>query len=643
MAPLKDYNIHEILKQFWGYNSFRPLQQDIIESVLNGNDTLALLPTSAGKSVCFQVPALALEGICLVVTPLIALMKNQVENLKNKGIKAVAIYSGMHRFEIDTLLDNCIYGEVKFLYVSPERLTTELFIERAKQMNISILAIDEAHCISEWGYDFRPSYLKIAEFKKLIPKVKMIALTASATKEVAFDICEKLEFKNKKEFRLSFYRKNISYSVIETEDKDKKLLDILNKVPGTNIIYVRSRKRAKSTADWLNSKGFNCDFYHAGLSLEQRNTKQDSWIKGKTNTIVATNAFGMGIDKSNVRLVIHFDLPESLEAYYQEAGRAGRDELKAYAVILYNNIDAENLINKIEEAYPSIEYIKRVYQMLANFYHIPIGGAQGEAFQFDSTAFQKNFDLKINELFHALKILEKEGFILMNEAFKNPSKIQFLVNNSDLYKFRISNEKIDNFIKLLLRMYGGELFTDLQQVSEADLAKNYFVPVSEIMAMLDLLQKQNIITYLKQSFLPTITFLTTRYDAKILPIQERRLLLMKNRELSKANAIINYASITNKCRSNLILQYFNEIPEEGCGACDYCVSQKRKNNINSADLENYKNQILLLLENVQQINPEALKNTLLPKKEKIFITAIEMLLENDQIMYNSDGELVIKK
>lgn len=643
MPPLKEYNIHEILKQYWGYNSFRPLQKEIIESVLEDNNTLALLPTSAGKSICFQVPALALDGICIVITPLIALMKNQVENLKNKGIKAVAIYSGMHRFEIDTLLDNCIYGDVKFLYVSPERLSTELFVERAKQMNINILAIDEAHCISEWGYDFRPPYLKIADFKKLIPNVKTIALTASATKEVALDICEKLEFKNKKEFRLSFYRKNISYSVIETEDKDQKLLDILNKVPGTNIIYVRSRKRAKSTADWLNSKGFNCDFYHAGLSLEQRNTKQDSWIKGKTNTIVATNAFGMGIDKSNVRLVIHFDLPESLEAYYQEAGRAGRDELKAYAVILYNNIDAENLITKIEEAYPPIEFIRRVYQMLANFYHIPIGGADGESFQFDSVAFQKNFDLKINELFHALKILENEGFILMNEAFKNPSKIQFLVNNSELYNFRISNENIDNFIKLMLRMYGGELFTDLQQISEADLAKNYFVPISEISTMLDLLQKQNIITYLKQGFLPTITFLTPRYDAKLLPIQERRLRLLKNRELTKANSMINYALATDKCRSNLILQYFNEIPEQGCGACDYCVSQKRKKNFNSLDLENYKNQILILLENIQPINPEALKNTLLPQKEKVFINAIELLLEADRIKYNSNGELFIKK
>jgi ATP-dependent DNA helicase RecQ len=632
--------IHEILKKFWGYDSFRPLQQEIIESVLAGNDTLALLPTSAGKSICFQIPALATEGICIVVTPLIALMKNQVENLKKKGIKAVAIFSGMHYQEIDTLLDNCIYGDIKFLYVSPERLLTPLFLERAKQMNINLLAIDEAHCISQWGYDFRPPYLKIAEFKSVIPNVTTIALTASATNEVATDIIEKLQFRNTSQFRLSFERKNISYSVLETEDKDKKLIDILTKVKGTSIVYVRSRKRAKSTSDWLNSKGFNCDFYHAGLNLEQRNTKQDNWIIGKTNTIVATNAFGMGIDKSNVRLVIHLDLPESLEAYYQEAGRAGRDELKAYAVILYNKIDAENLIGKIEESYPPIEYLRRVYQMLANFYHIPIGGAEGESFSFNSLGFQHNFDLKSTELFHGLKLLQDEGFLVLNEAFNNPSKIQIIVNNSELYDFRLSNERYDNFIKLLLRMYGGELFTDFQTISEAQIASKFMLQLSEIIKMLDYLAQNNIINYQKQSQLPTITYLTPRFDAKLLPIQEKNILFRKNRDLQKANAMCNYASNASLCRSNIILQYFNEIPESKCSVCDVCIGEKNKNKNHQPEIDLYKSQILSVVENTT-INPDQLKNTLIPKSEKLFIEAIKLLLEEGKLKYNQQGELLI--
>ncbi|MES2794479.1 MAG: ATP-dependent DNA helicase RecQ [Bacteroidota bacterium] len=633
--------IHEILKKFWGYDSFRPLQEEVIKAVLSGNDTLALLPTSAGKSICFQVPAMAIEGICIVVTPLIALMKNQVENLRNKGIKAVAIYSGMHHQEIDTLLDNCVYGEVKFLYVSPERLTTPLFIERVKRMNINLLAIDEAHCISEWGYDFRPAYLKIIEFKALIPTVNQIALSASATKEVALDICERLNLKNPKQFRLSFARKNISYSVIENEDKDRKLLDILTKVKGTNIIYVRSRKRAKSTSDWLNSKGFNTDFYHAGLAHDQRNSKQDNWIKGKTNTIVATNAFGMGIDKSNVRLVIHLDLPESLEAYYQEAGRAGRDELKAYAVILYTINDANNLITKIEEAYPPTDYLRRVYQMLANFYHIPIGGAENETFPFNSVEFQQNFDLKIGELFKAIKILESEGFIQLNEAFNNPSKIQIIVNNNELYSFRLTNERVDNFIKLLLRMYGGDLFTDFQTISETLIAKNYLLPVVEIVKLLDFLHSNKIINYLKQSNLPTITYLSPRYDAKLLPIKEQNILFRKNRDLNKAKAMINFANQENQCRSKIILEYFNEIVESDCGICDNCLKNKKLGKNFNEEIGSYQVKITLLLE-AGPMSAEQLKNTIFPKSEKLFTEAIELLLENDHLIYTHNGDLILK-
>jgi ATP-dependent DNA helicase RecQ len=632
--------IHEILYKYWGFDTFRPLQQEIIEAVLAGNHTLALLPTSAGKSVCFQVPALAMEGICVVVSPLIALMKNQVENLRKKGIKAVAIYTGMHYQEIDTMLDNCIYGNIKFLYISPERLASPLFLERAKQMNINLLAIDEAHCISEWGYDFRPSYLKIAEFKSKINAQKIIALTASATKEVAIDIIQKLELKNTNQFRLSFARKNISYSVVETEDKDQKLLDILTKVKGSNILYVRSRKRAKSTSDWLNSKGYNTDYYHAGLSIDQRNTKQDRWIKGQTNTIVATNAFGMGIDKSNVRLVIHLDLPESLEAYYQEAGRAGRDEQKAYAVMLYNQADGDNLLSKIDEAYPPIEYLKRVYQMLANFFKLAVGGGEMFTFPFETTAFQQNFELKTTELFHALKLLESEGFLLLNTAFNNPSKLQIIVNNNELYSFRLANEKIDNLLKLILRMYGGDLFTDHQVISESLIAKNYSVPEAEIVKMLEFLEQNKMIAYLKQNNSPKITYLTPRYDAKSLPINEKNILFRKKRDFDKANAMINFAKNQSLCRSNEILTYFNEISENTCGVCDVCIKKKKAPKTNNLVFDTYKEQILAVLATSTNM-PEHLKNIISPSNEQLFIDAIAYLLENNQIKYISGGELTI--
>ena len=633
-------NIHEILAKYWGYGQFRPLQQEIIEAVLAKNDVLALLPTSAGKSICFQVPALATEGICLVVTPLIALMKNQVENLRKRGIKAEAIFSGMHKQEIDTLLDNCIYGNIKFLYVSPERLSNTLFIERAKQMNINLLAIDEAHCISQWGYDFRPPYLKIAEFKNQVNPVTTIALTASATKEVALDIIDKLALNQTSQFRLSFARKNISYSVLNTEDKDKKLLEIVSKIKGTKIIYVRSRKRAKSTSDWLNGKGFNSDFYHAGLNLDQRNQKQDLWIKGTTEIIVATNAFGIGIDKSNVRLVIHLDLPESLEAYYQEAGRAGRDELKAYAVILYNEIDGQNLIQKIEESYPAIEYLRRVYQMLANYYHLAVGTAEGETFAFNTSDFQQNFQLKPTELANALKLLETEGFILMNDAYRNASKIQILISNNELYNFRIKNEKMDSFLKLILRMYGGDLFTDFQQISETEIAKKYLLPLPEIFKILDLLHSQKIINYLKMSSLPTVTFLTYRYDSKILPIKEKEILLRKNRDLNKANSMIHFAENTTICRSKMILEYFNETAILDCGICDYCINKKRALVSNSSEIILYQSQILvLLLDNPMSI--QSITRTLFPKNEKYFIEAIEVLLENNKIKYNENGLLIL--
>jgi ATP-dependent DNA helicase RecQ len=635
-------DIYQILKKYWGYDTFRPLQEDIIHAVLNGKDTLALLPTSAGKSICFQVPALAMEGICIVVTPLIALMKNQVENLRKRGINAVAIFSGMHRAEMDTLLDNCIYGEVKFLYVSPERLGAEIFIERVKKMKVNLLAIDEAHCISQWGYDFRPPYLKIADFRQIIPQAKLIALTASATIEVKQDIIDKLNYKNIAEFRQSFARKNISYSVFDTEDKDKKTLDILGKVPGSSIIYVRSRKKAKSTADWLKSKGFNADFYHAGLSNEQRNQKQDAWIRGKTTTIVATNAFGMGIDKADVRLVLHTDLPESLEAYYQEAGRGGRDEQKAFAVVLFNQLDTEILIEKIETAYPEIEFLRRIYQMLANYFHIPVGSGNTETYPFDIAAFQKNFDIANSTmLYNGLKLLENEGFIILNEAFYNPSKVQIVVSNAQLYDFRIRNENLDSFLKTLLRIYGGELFTDFQKIDEQQIAKVFLIKVEEVIKYLNILNDQQIIMYQKQTNLPQITYLTPRYDAKLLPINAQQIALRKNRDLEKSKAMINYVLNMKHCRSKIIQEYFNENTISGCGICDICLTKNKEKTTQTPLIEAYKKQILACVPH-GEISINQLKNTLMPAKEKYFLEAVQILLEDGNIVFDSVGNLKMK-
>ena len=408
--------IHDILKQYWNYDSFRPLQEDIIQSILSRRDTLALLPTGGGKSVCFQVPALAKEGVCIVVTPLIALMKDQVEQLKRRRIMAAAIYSGMNWHEIDIVLDNCIHGTTKFLYVSPERLRTDIFLTRVKQMKVSLLAIDEAHCISQWGYDFRPAYLQIAAFRQLLPAVPLIALTASATDPVKIDICEKLEMREPAVFQSTFARANLSYSAFFEENKDARLLRILQNVQGSSIIYVRNRRRTKDVADWLNRNGIRADFYHAGVPNKQRSEKQEAWIRNRSRVMVATNAFGMGIDKPDVRSVIHIDLPDTLEAYYQEAGRVGRDGQRAYAVALYSQRDLDELARNVDQKYPPIDLLRRVYQALSNYYKVPVGGGEFDTFDFDLQDFTGTFGLPLSETHFAIKLIEEEGFVQLSEA-----------------------------------------------------------------------------------------------------------------------------------------------------------------------------------------------------------------------------------
>ena len=460
--------IKEILKNYWGYDQFRPLQEEIIQSVLEGKDTLALLPTGGGKSICFQVPAMALEGICIVISPLIALMKDQVENLNKRGILAMAIFSGMGKREIDIALDNCVYGPVKFLYLSPERLLTDLVKERIKYMKVNLLAVDEAHCVSQWGYDFRPPYLQIASIREFHPNVPILALTASATNEVSLDIIEKLAFKNHQIFRKSFERLNLSYSVLNQENKLQKLIDVCNGVKGCGIVYVKTRRDTVEIAKFLNQHQIPAQYYHAGLNLEERSQKQNYWINNEIRVMVATNAFGMGIDKPDVRFVVHYEIPESLEAYYQEAGRAGRDEKKAYAVILYQERDRLVFEKRFIQNFPDLSFIKQVYHYLCNYLQIPFEAGQGITYNFDLAVFCTKFQIDVLSTISAIKFLEDAMYFVLSENALLPSRLQFIVNGDDLYKFQVENSKFDGFIKSVLRLYGGA-FDQFIAIKEADI------------------------------------------------------------------------------------------------------------------------------------------------------------------------------
>ncbi|HQS06153.1 MAG TPA: ATP-dependent DNA helicase RecQ, partial [Daejeonella sp.] len=447
--------IQSILSKYWGFSTFRPLQEDIIQSVLEGNDTLALMPTGGGKSLCFQVPALLKPGICIVVSPLIALMKDQVENLKEKGIKAIAIISGMGKREVDIALDNCIYGDIKFLYLSPERLLSDLVRERIRYMKVNLIAIDEAHCISQWGYDFRPPYLHLTELRELHPEIPVLALTATATERVAADIQVKLNFKNRLVFRKSFERLNLSYLVYNEENKLRKLISIARNVKGSGIIYVRNRRETQEVSRQLNLEGIISDFYHAGLDTPLRMKKQSAWKNSEIRIMVATNAFGMGIDKADVRFVVHLDLPESLEAYYQEAGRCGRDEKKAYAVLLYNNADKALITKRLDQHYPSIDEIKQIYHNLGNYYQLAYGAGEGLSLEFDLADFCNRFKLDPVRAIHAFKFLEHDEYLALSETVFLPSRVQVLLTHEDLYRFQVGQPAYDHFIKVLLRSYGG--------------------------------------------------------------------------------------------------------------------------------------------------------------------------------------------
>jgi ATP-dependent DNA helicase RecQ len=576
---LEDFK--QILTRYWGYPEFRPLQEDIIRSVYEGKDTLGLLPTGGGKSITFQVPALAREGICLVITPLIALMKDQVNNLNKRGIKALAIHSGLSREEIDIALDNCIYGDFKFLYLSPERIGTELFRERVQSMKVNLIAIDESHCISQWGYDFRPSYLKIADIRDLVPDVPFLALTATATPRVVSDIMDKLHFGERNYFQKSFERKNLTYRVDHVEDKMRRLLKYCSSIKGTGIVYVRNRKKTREIADILKSHKIAADYYHAGLSYELRSSKQEAWQKNKIRIIVSTNAFGMGIDKPDVRLVAHYDLPDSPEAYFQEAGRAGRDEKPALAVLLYSGADRKQAEKRIETNFPEIITIKEVYHALGNFLQIPVGAGKGQSYDFILSDFLKEFKFSALVAHSALKILQREGYIELSDEINNPSRVHFRIERDDLYKFQVSNARFDGFIKLLLRSYSG-FFSSYVAIDENLLARRSGLKIEDIFTYLKLLQKYKIIDYIPRKRNPVITYTEERLESKGLYFSVESYQFLKERYKEKLEAMISYAGTDNRCRSIILLEYFGEKDAARCGKCDVCAKK------NELQLSNYE-------------------------------------------------------
>ena len=621
-----------ILKKFWGFNHFRPLQEEIIQSVLNKKDTLALLPTGGGKSICYQVPALCQEGITIVVSPLIALMKDQVENLQKRNIAAAAIYSGMSYRDIDRILDNCIYGRVKLLYLSPERLTSDLARARIENMKVSLLAVDEAHCISQWGYDFRPSYLQIAEARSLMPDTPVLALTATATPEVAKDIQEKLNFPEKNLLQTSFARANLSYSVLHEEDKLKKLADILRSVPGSGVVYVRNRRRTKEVATYLHRLGISADYYHAGLDTEERSKKQDAWMAGKIRLMACTNAFGMGIDKPDVRIVAHLELPDSLEAYFQEAGRAGRDGKKSYAVLLYNESDRKNLERQFEQSFPALQEVRRVYRALGSYFQLAVGSGAGQNFDFDIVAFSKNFQFGIMMAYNSLKILEQAGWIILTDAVFIPSSLQIKVSKDGLYDYQLRHPKMDLLLKAILRTYQGA-FNHPIKLRESQLARFLKMPVSQLRQALNKLATDNIIDYQPQKDQPQIIFFRERVDADNLLIDRNLYNFRKNRHYERIQKAIAYAE-TPVCRNRQLLSYFGETEAHKCGICDVCTG-RTKAKLNTSSFEKYKEKIERLLEE-EPLSLEQVVESFAVRRQEEVIKALEYLLDEGFLIEEND-------
>ena len=627
----------EILKQYWGFDNFRPLQEEIINAVLDGKDTLALLPTGGGKSVCFQVPALAKEGLCLVVSPLIALMKDQVENLKQKGIPALAVFSGMSFLEVKKTLQNAAYGNYKFLYVSPERLETSLFLEYLPAMNINLLAVDEAHCISQWGYDFRPTYMRIAALREQLPEVRVLALTASATKTVQDDICEKLLFgKTQQRLQQPFERPNLSYSVFNVASKQNKILEILKNVAGSSLVYCKSRKHTKDIADLLTMHQVNANHYHAGLSNAERNQRQEDWINNKTRVIVCTNAFGMGIDKPDVRTVIHYDVPDCLENYYQEAGRAGRDGKRAYAVLLYSDRELHDLQQQGELRFPNETELKKIYTAVMNFLQIAAGTGEGLSFDFDIGTFIAAFKLNILTTTYGIKALEQEGLCSFNEVFFKPSSVVFTTNREELEEFEKNYPALEALCKGLLRSYEG-IFDFPATVYESQLA-NFLKSEKEIVISdLKKLHDHGIINYASQKDKPQLTLLLNRMYADNYSINAAGYLKRKQNFEQRVAAIINYIKKETGCRSKIIAEYFSASSIETCGICDNCIREKAVY-LSIAEFENIAGRIRALTRETHVPVKEVLTHLNGIKKEKIW-KVIDYLLAEKKLEVNKQGDV----
>ena len=626
-----------ILKQYWGYDDFRGIQREIIESIGAGHDTLGLMPTGGGKSITFQVPAMAAKGLCIVVTPLIALMKDQVANLRSRGIKAAAIYSGMKNSEVIIALENCIFGDYKFLYISPERISSEIFLKKIQKTDVSLITVDEAHCISQWGHDFRPAYRRISDLRALFPDVPVLALTATATEEVAADIQQRLSFRNGKSFRMSFERKNLVYVVRRTENKPQELLHILNRIEGSAIVYALNRKRTKEVADFLIANGIAAEYYHAGLSAESKDKKEELWKSGKSRVMVATNAFGMGIDKPDVRLVVHVDLPNSIESYFQEAGRAGRDGERAYAVTLYSRIDSTVVKRRINDNYPQKLFIRDVYDNLCYYYSMALGDGLDCTFEFSLTDFCRKYHLPILPTDSALRILTRMGYVEYVEEMEYASRLRFIIERDELYRINNLPQEYETLINALLRNYSA-LFTDYVFIDERYLSRVTKLTRHRMYEILVSLSQKRIIDYSPSKKCPIVTFSRQRVLGEELRFATEVYDERKKAFEERINSILGYATTDSRCRSAVLLEYFNEKNSHTCGLCDVCIA--RQGGSSADGLDDDVATILALLADGKEHAPDEFQRLALTRKR--LQVALRMLCDEEKISI-IDGKVILKK